>query len=152
MKHVRNLTTIIVFQCLFCLLTTYRCDAQEELSWDILADVTFETEYFEDTDSYWLVPEFGDLIKMYDHQDVIIEGYLIPIDMENDFYVVSRYPYSSCFFCGGAGPESIVEIQLTDQNNALHIDERIRVQGELVLNVSDFEHFNYLIYYARVLE
>jgi len=49
--------------------------AQSDLSWDILGDVSFEDQYLEESDTYWLIPSFGDFIKLYEQQgpDSIVE-------------------------------------------------------------------------------
>ena len=77
----------------FVLLTTFfsvsALYAQAELLWDALADVTFEHKTMDDTDTYWLVPTFGNVIKMYEDWDVVIEGYLVLNDLEENLSVLS---------------------------------------------------------------
>ena len=126
--------------------------AQSDLSWDILSDVTFEEQYLEESDTYWLIPSFGDFIKLYEKQEVTIDGYLIVIDIDENFFVLSKYPYSACFFCGAAGPDSIVELQLDQKLRGVETDQKVRVRGRLSLNKSDIEHFNYILTQASVIE
>ena len=126
--------------------------AQSDLSWDILSDVIFEEQYLEESDTYWLIPSFGDFIKLYERQEVSIEGYLIVIDIDENFFVLSKYPYSACFFCGAAGPDSIVELQLDQKLRGVQTDQKVRVRGRLSLNKSDIEHFNYILTQASVIE
>ena len=126
--------------------------AQSDLSWDILSDVTFEEQYLEESDTYWLIPSFGDFIKLYEKQEVTIEGYLIVIDIDENFFVLSKYPYSACFFCGAAGPDSIVELQLDQKLRGVQTDQKVRVRGRLSLNKSDINHFNYILTQASVIE
>ena len=126
--------------------------AQSDLSWDILSDVTFEEQYLEESDTYWLIPSFGDFIKLYEKQEVTIDGYLIVIDIDENFFVLSKYPYSACFFCGAAGPDSIVELQLDQKLRGVQTDQKVRVRGRLSLNKSDIEHFNYILTQASVIE
>ena len=126
--------------------------AQSPLSWNILGDVAFEEQYLEESDTYWLIPSFGDFIKLYEKQEVTIEGYLIVIDIDENFFVLSKYPYSACFFCGAAGPDSIVELQLDQKLRGVQTDQKVRVRGRLSLNKSDIEHFNYILTQASVIE
>ena len=126
--------------------------AQSDLSWDILSDVSFEEQYLEESDAYWLIPSFGDFIKLYERQEVTIDGYLIVIDIDENFFVLSKYPYSACFFCGAAGPDSIVELQLDQKLRGVQTDQKVRVRGRLSLNKSDIEHFNYILTQASVIE
>ncbi len=125
---------------------------QPSLSWETLADVTYKEQYDEALDWYYLIPIFGKYPRAYENKTVIIEGYYIPVNKESKFHVLSRYPYSSCFFCGGAGPESVVELQLAEKiRKHISMDKRVRFQGELILNSEDFDHCNYILKAARPL-
>ncbi len=126
--------------------------SQLDLSWDILGDVNFEEQYLDESDTYWLIPSFGDFIKLYEQQDVIVEGYLIVIDIDDNFFVLSKFPYAACFFCGAAGPDSIVELDLDQKLRGIQTDQRVRVKGRLQLNKSDINHFNYILSQATVVE
>ena len=128
-------------------------NAQKSLTWEVLSNVKFNKQYDETIKAYWLVPTFGARVKAYENKTVIVEGYFIPVDTEGKFYVLSKYPYSSCFFCGGAGPESIVELQVSKKLvKHISMDERVQFQGKFALNVSDFKHCNYILKGARPLK
>ncbi len=51
------------------------------------------------------VPVFSEELKGFEGEIVTIEGYVIPLQTsrEGDFFVLSRFPYNNCFFCGNAG-------------------------------------------------
>ena len=122
------------------------------LSWEALADVTFSEKYNKETDAYWLIPVFGQQPRSNEGKRVIIEGYFIPVDMDSGFYVLSQFPYSSCFFCGEAGPESVVELQMDKKlANKLRMDQRVKIQGTFQTNDSDFDHCNYMLKDAKPL-
>ena len=126
---------------------------QETIKWKALTDVTFTEKYDQAIDGYWLLPTFGHKTKAWDNKRVILEGFFIPIDLDENFHVLSRYPYSSCFFCGGAGPESIVELQLDKEvAKRLVMDQRLRFEGTLVLNDSDLYHCSYILAKAKPIQ
>jgi hypothetical protein len=133
-------------------LPVLQISAQSNLSWEVLADVTFEEEKLDDLGTYWLAPTFGEVIELFENQEVSIEGYLILIDLEDNFNVLSKYPYSSCFFCGGAGPESVVELHFKEEIKGVKLDQRVRIQGILELNKSDIEHLNYIVKNAQIID
>jgi len=149
--HKKFSRAFIIFTSLvFLLLSPGQSFCQKSISWKVLDDVRWE-EKMDENNGYWLVPVFGSQPKAYQNQVVVIEGYFIPLDTGGKVQVLSRYPYSSCFFCGGAGPESIVELQLEKRLlKHLRMDEKVRFQGRLVLNDSDYEHFNYILKEARL--
>jgi len=117
-----------------------------ELTWAELADVDFKDVYLEELDSYYWKPEFGPKVMAAESQDVYITGYVIPVDLDEDFYVLSRYPFANCFFCGGAGPESVVDLRFSDDDHRTYqTDERLTFHGNLRLNADDVYQMNYIL-------
>ncbi|MFN7119393.1 MAG: DUF3299 domain-containing protein, partial [Saprospiraceae bacterium] len=106
-----NITHVILIGMLCAFF--WNANAQTEISWKQLADVTFKAEYFKEIDMKVLVPTFGRSIKALAGKKVAITGYLIPVDPDFKTVVLSKNSYASCFFCGGAGPETIVELWLS---------------------------------------
>lgn len=131
-------------------LASHHLSAQNVLDWDVLADVTFEEKYDEDLPGYILFPTFGEVVESYENKVVSLEGYLINLDLDYTVVILSLFPYSSCFFCGMAGPETIVEIQLKDPINHIKPDQRASIQGRLILNADDLDHFNYILQNAEI--
>lgn len=120
--------------------------AQPE-GWAIFAKTKFETKYNEKAAEYFLVPVFTDELKGLVGKEIMLEGYYMPIDVEGNAYIIlSKYPYSQCFFCGAAGPESIAEITFKVKPTAkFEADQFIRIKGKVKLNESDLEHGNFLV-------
>lgn len=146
-----SLFFILVLAFIFSSLTVSK--AQKSLTWDVLSNVDFKKQYDESTQAYWLVPVFGARVKSYENELVILEGYFIQVDTEGKFFVLSKYPYSACFFCGGAGPDSVVELQVNKKAvKHLKMDQRVQFKGKLALNATDFKHCNYILKGARLLE
>jgi hypothetical protein len=83
---------------------------------------------------------------------IYLSGYLIPIDLVSNTYVISAFPNASCFFCGGAGPESVMELQLIKANRNYRTDEWKRFKGRLCLNKDDEKHLHYLLEDAEEYE
>lgn len=119
---------------LLCLLALGQLPAQQSITWDQLADVRFERPAGENDPLYGL-PVFGEQVQALAGQQVRLTGYMLPLTVENKRYILSRYPYTACFFCGGAGKETIVELELA-QPETFDIDTRTTVCGVLRL-ISD---------------
>jgi hypothetical protein len=64
---------------------------------------------------------------------------------DNRGIILSKVPYSACFFCGGAGPESVVEVYFTDKHPRFKADQVIKVTGILRLNDTDITHMNFIL-------
>jgi len=122
----------------------------EKLTWEDLTDVEFKDVYVEELDAYYWKPIFGPSVKNLEGKKFYITGYVIPVDIDEDFYVLSRYPFANCFFCGGAGPETVVDLQFSGHSPREYAtDERLTFAGELKLNADDVYQMNYIIVRAH---
>jgi len=142
-KFHLSLPVLFLFVVLFSISTDL--NSQITLTWDHLADVTFEEKFDDEIDGYWLIPTFGNNIKANQNKLVVLEGYLINLDLDFELILLSKNTYSACFFCGMAGPETIVEIQQREPIDEFKLDQRAKIQGVLQLNKTDFDHFNYIL-------
>ena len=122
-----------------------------KITWEILKDVKFSDKWLDEFQAYYAVPSFGNNIKKYNGQEVQIRGYIIPIDIVDGYYVLSANPYSQCFFCGNAGPESVMEIQMKKEYRDLRMDQIITYKGKLRLNKDDIYQLNYILEDAEIV-
>ncbi len=127
-------------------------DGIEELTWKQLTDVEFKDVYVEELDAYYWKPTFGENVRALAGREVYITGYIIPVDYDENFYVLSRYPFANCFFCGGAGPESVVDLRFKNENRMYETDERLTFRGKLALNADDVYQMNYILEGAEEYE
>lgn len=118
--------------------------SQQEITWDDLSKVTYTEKYFEDYDDYFLYPEFLSPVKTLEGKRLTIKGYFLNIFPEEQLYILSKGPMSSCFFCGQGGPETAIELQFSDKPN-FKTDNIVAITGTLKLNKDDVEHFNYIL-------
>ena len=119
--------------------------AQMEVEWSTLMDVNFKDIYLESEDIYVYYPLFDEKHKKLDSQEIEITGYIIPLDVEANMYFLSAYPFSACFFCGNAGPESVMAVNFAGNNRRYNTDERITLKGILNLNDSDVDELIYIL-------
>lgn len=125
------------------------------LNWVQLSDMTMEYKYNDEFGFDIPYPVFGDEIKSLDGKEVSLEGFVLLIETEDEEIVIlSKYPYSQCFFCGGAGPESVVDVLLKDEEKEhnLKMDQRVTFKGTLKLNTDDLDHLNYIFENAELIE
>ena len=119
--------------------------SQEKLTWEDFADVKFSKVYSPVYDDIFLKPKFGTGIKSYEGRRIRIKGYFLDFSLEDDeFFLLSKNPRASCFFCGGAGPESVLEIMFSKKPN-FKTDQLVEITGVLILNLDDVDHCNYII-------
>ena len=118
--------------------------AQLELTWEDFADVNFEPEYNEKYDVHFLMPRFGEKIKTYNGKRISITGYFLDISGSGEVFLISQNPMASCFFCGAAGPETIIEVSFKEKP-PFRTDQIVTITGLLELNANDVDHCNYIL-------
>jgi hypothetical protein len=123
-----------------------------KLSWEALRDVTFKKKWYAEESVYMLYPTFGPNVQKLNNKAVTITGYVLPVDLEANLYVLSAFPYSACFFCGGAGPESVVSLKFKKGSRKFKTDERKTFQGVLKLNADNIYELNYILTEAEVTD
>lgn len=123
-----------------------------KLSWETLRDVTFKKKWYPEESVYMLYPTFGAGIQKLSGKPVELTGYVLPVDIESNTYVLSAFPYSACFFCGGAGPESVVSLKFKKQGQKFKTDERRTFRGTLKLNADNIYELNYIIADAEMVQ
>ena len=134
---------------LFC-AAVMQLPAQQTITWDQLTDVKFSKVFSAEQGIELLEADFGPSVKALDQKVIIIKGYMIPLDPLGTQYVLSRNPMASCFFCGGAGPESVAELRLHPKSIRRYAtDEIITFKGTLTLNEKNTSSLNYVILNAE---
>ncbi len=142
---MHNKVLVFLFACTFSAVSF----AQKEVSWSVLMDISFKDIYLESEDMYVYYPVFGQKQRELDGQQVTVSGYIIPIDVELNQYVLSAFPFSACFFCGAAGPESVMAIYFQKGNKTYKTDQRVTLTGTLMLNETDVDELVYILESAR---
>ncbi len=122
--------------------------------WPYLMNVKFEEKYDEKMGMEVSYPVFNDTLRLLHGQNVIIEGFYIPVDETGNekIVILSAYPFAQCFFCGKAGVESIVDILSPTKLPRLKIDSKIKFKGRFKLNRDNFDYLIYVLEEAVLLE
>jgi hypothetical protein len=114
--------------------------------WSLFAKTKFEPKYVEEIKEYVFAPTFPPELKSLEGKEITLEGFYVPFAPEGEsFIILSKYPQSQCFFCGGGGPESVAEVKFAKDPPRFKTDDLITVRGKLKLNAMDLEHMNFII-------
>ena len=110
--------------------------AQARVSWETLAKVTMYREFNQNLgfEVNTEPPDFSPSVLALDGQKVIVKGYVIPVDIDLNLYMVSANPFANCFFCGNAGPETVVELFPGGRFRRFGTDEVVTFEGTLNIN------------------
>ncbi len=140
------------FLSLFLIVIMWSVAVAQSDGWSLFAKTKFEAKYNDKAAEYFLYPVFAPELKDLVGKEISLEGYYLPIDVDGDAYIIlSKFPYSQCFFCGGAGPESIAEVTFKAKHEKFTMDQYIRVKGKLKLNEGDIDHGNFILEEAALI-
>ncbi len=146
------LARILVWMSLASVSTSMQPLSNSEDGWAILAKVKFIQKFFAEYNEYYLSPFFDSGIRAREGKEFILRGHYLPLDLsDRKTIILSKVPYSMCFFCGGAGPESVVEIVFTEKAPRFKSDQVITVKGILKLNETDINHMNFILTNASLV-
>ena len=120
--------------------------------WRTLSKITFKKEYDELMGFKVDVPVFSDAIEALEGKEVTIKGYIIPVEgyKGHKEFILSAFPYNMCFFCGGAGPETVMEVIASDEIE--YTAEAVTIKGKLELNDNDINRLMYAMSDAVLVE
>jgi hypothetical protein len=122
-------------------------------AWDMFAKTKFESKYYEKLGEYLFYPNFPPDLKAMEGKEITVEGYYVPFAPEDgDYIIISKYPMSQCFFCGGGGPESIAEVNFIKTSTKFDVDDLITVKGKLKLNTDNLDHVNFILDQATLIK
>lgn len=118
---------------------------QTDNVWKTLSKITYKKQYDELMGFKIDVPVFSKPIKAIEGKEIELKGYIIPVEgyKSHKEFIFSAFPYNMCFFCGGAGPETVMEVEAKEPVE--YTAEQITLRGTLVLNDSDINRLMYLI-------
>jgi hypothetical protein len=146
---IRNVTiALLVFLpgFLFAQKGTYK--GFPSLIWPKLYDIKFET--VKDNLGEYDKPIFSQAAKTLDGKRITVPGYMVPFEtgLKSAHFMLSSLPLNACFFCGGGGPETVIEVFLKKESTL--IDKPIEVTGTLKLNASNPDQMIYILQQAEI--
>jgi hypothetical protein len=149
----------IIVTVLFFFALTARLQSQgfgDETHWNILLDdIKMRYAYSLKYDAFFPSPKFGKEIKALEGTEITIAGFFLPVEVTGGVYVVSYNPMDMCFFCTGAGVETVIEVypkagQLRHFDR-LRTDDFIEVKGILRINTSQEKYLIYMMEEAEFI-
>ncbi|HRO08814.1 MAG TPA: hypothetical protein PK611_01045 [Saprospiraceae bacterium] len=128
--------------------------AQSKDMWTILGMVTFTSSYNPDLLIETKIPKISGAIEKLDGKEIEIEGYMIPLtgQVTQSHFMLSKYPQSTCFFCGKAGPETAMQVFMKDNRKVKITERKVKVKGTLYINPKDASSLLYTLENAQLTD
>lgn len=131
------------------LQTTFTATPIDSLNWKLLGMIKFikkaDKEYGE-----IMYPQVSSFLKQKNGKTISMSGFIIPID--NTTFALSKNVFASCFFCGQAGPETIMGIKFKGDTPKLKTDQYVTLVGTFRINENDVEDWIYHIENAVIVK
>jgi len=157
---MRILPSFIIFSFVCLSLSAQVANGQTETVvqptsktiWKTLGKITYKKEYDEIMGFKIDKPVFSKEVQKLDGTPITIKGYIIPVEgyKSHKEFIFSAFPYNMCFFCGGAGPETVMEV--VAKEDVKYTAESITLKGTLYLNDDDINRLMYSIEDAVLVE
>lgn len=144
---------IAIILCMQCMPVSLLAQAPAtESLWKTLSKITYIKEYDEFLGFKVDKPVFSEAIKSLNGKEVTVKGFIIPVEgyKGHKEFILSAFPYANCFFCGGAGPESVMEVTAIEPVN--YTAEMITLKGKLVLNSTDVNKLMFALTGAKLVK
>ncbi len=127
-------------------------EKKETKVWKTLGKITYKKKYDELLGFKIDYPVFSEPILKLEGKEVELKGYIIPVEgyKSHKEFIFSAFPYNMCFFCGGAGPETVMEVEASE--GIEYTAEQVRIRGKLTLNADDINRLMYILTDAVLVE
>ena len=89
-------------------------------------------------------------LKNLQGKKIVAKGFIVPID--NKSYALSKNVFAQCFFCGNAGPETIMGIHFKGTTPKLKTDTYVTIEGNFRYNDNNVDDWIYHIDNAVITE
>ncbi|OIQ21367.1 MAG: hypothetical protein BM557_03710 [Flavobacterium sp. MedPE-SWcel] len=122
----------------------------DTLSWKLLGRIKYEKKASKDYPGGIMYPIINETLKTKNKKEIVMSGFIIPIDNKN--YALSKNVFASCFFCGQAGPETVMGIKFEDESIRLKTDQYVTLKGNFRYNDSDVDDWVYHIENAIIVK
>ncbi len=123
---------------------------QDKNFWHTLAEVGFRKEM---RNGYEVeVPMFSNHLKSWNGKKIKLKGYVIPVGEVGDEskFMFSSLPFNVCYFCGAAGPETIVEVESTEK--VKFTSKSVWMEGILLLNEKNPDRHIFILEGANIIQ
>lgn len=126
--------------------------SKEDNVWKTLSKISYKKEFDELMGFKIDKPVFSSQIKALENKEIIVKGYIIPVEgyKSHKEFIFSAYPYSMCFFCGGAGPETVMEVEALE--GVKYQADAIVLKGILKLNEKDINRLMFKLENAKLIK
>lgn len=120
-----------------------------EVTWKLLGQIDFvkkKNPHYGEV----MYPMINGTLKALQGKKIKAAGFIVPIDSKS--YALSKNVFAQCFFCGNAGPETIMGIKFKGATPRLKTDTYVTMEGTFRYNADDIDDWIYHIENAVITQ
>lgn len=120
-----------------------------EVTWKLLGQIDFvkkKNPHYGEV----MYPMINGTLKALQGKKIKATGFIVPIDSKS--YALSKNVFAQCFFCGNAGPETIMGIKFKGATPRLKTDTYVTMEGTFRYNADDIDDWIYHIENAVITQ
>ena len=140
----------ILFLFLFSLLSI-SAFSQKTIAWKDVMDIYAKEVRFSEKNPTLAIKGQGMSLKEIEGKKITITGYFLDLDPDGEWFMVSKNPFATCFFCGGAGPETVIELlKYKNVKKKFKTDDIVTVTGTIKMIAENEDDVGFVIHNAIV--
>ena len=147
----KSIFTYSFVALLLCSLTSAKGQTDKNV-WKTLANIKYEIAWDEAYQFDVKQAVFSDEVLALNGKEITVRGYLLPEKgyKTHKEFILSSLPYNLCYFCGKAGPETVMEVSSLDA--VKYSTDPIVMKGTLMLNLLDPGGLPYILLDAKLVK
>ena len=118
-----------VFFILFFISLTNNAFGQIKITWKDVVEIYAKEFRLKEKNPTSVLNTKTMSLKDVENKKVKIRGYFLDVDPNGKWYVLSKNPFATCFFCGKSGPETILELIDYKNLKKYKSDDLVEVTG-----------------------
>jgi len=99
-----------IFILFFLLSLSNNSFSQKKITWRNVVDIYAKEFRLTEKNPTSVINNQAMSLKDIKNKKITITGYFLDLDPDGKWFMVSKNPFASCFFCGKAGPETVLEL------------------------------------------
>ena len=140
----------ILFLFLFSLISV-SAFSQKTIAWKDVMDIYAKEVRFSEKNPTLAIKGQGMSLKDIEGKKITITGYFLDLDPDGEWFMVSKNPFATCFFCGGAGPETVIELlKYKNVKKKFKTDDIVTVTGTIKMIAENEDDVGFVIHNAIV--
>ena len=125
--------------------------SQKSVVWKDIMDIYAKEVRFSEKNPTLAIKGQGMSLKDIEGKKISITGYFLDLDPDGEWFMVSKNPFATCFFCGGAGPETVIELlKYKNVKKKFKTDDIVTVTGTIKMIAESEEDVGFVLQNAIV--